>query len=63
MLVKIVTRSKEAERDDKPQPKKIELNLKILESHFKFPLTMAADELGVSLTALKWYFLTLISKS
>ena len=53
--LKIVTRSKELDGDENLKSRVVVLNVKMLEAHFSFPLNTAADLLGVSLTALKWY--------
>lgn len=37
------------------KPRVVELSLNMLEARFKLPLNKAAQSLGLSLTALKWY--------
>ena len=53
--LKIVTRMKELDPDDNLKPRIVVLNMKMLQAHFSSPLSAAADRLGISLTALKWF--------
>jgi hypothetical protein len=54
--LKIVTRAREAtDLFDRSMPRIVELTLERLEPHFASPLSVAAENLGVSLTALKWF--------
>ena len=52
--LKIVTRMKELDPYDNLKPKIVMLNTKLLQAHFSSPLSIAADRLGISQTALKW---------
>ena len=52
--LKIVTRMKELDPYDNFKPKVVVLDMKMLQAHFSSPLSIAADRLGISLTALKW---------
>ena len=53
--LKIVTRTKTLDECANLKPRVVALNMKLLQAHFSSPLSTAADCLGVSLTALKWY--------
>jgi hypothetical protein len=55
-FLKIVTRAKESADDseDKSPPRIVELTVKKLEAYFSLPLNIAAERIGISLTALKW---------
>ena len=55
-VLKINTRPKDPDSNVKAKCRSIEINLDMLESHFKMPLETAAKSLGVAPTTLKWYF-------
>jgi hypothetical protein len=54
-VLKINTRPKDLENNRNLKCRAIELNIKMVESHFSLPLQAAAKQLGIALTTLKWY--------
>jgi hypothetical protein len=51
----IQTRTTEAGKDGRHKRRIVLLNLKKLKAYFTLPLNSAAESLGISITALKWY--------